>query len=79
MGEVKLKGCRIGAWNVRSMYEGKLAVVKQEMIALNITLLRISELGWTGLGEFQSEEYKIIYSGNESIKRRGVARICDRS
>ena len=45
----------IGAWNVRSMNQGKLEVVKQEMVSVNIDILAISELKWTGMGEFNSD------------------------
>ena len=47
-------------WNVRSMNEGKLEVVKQEMARVNIDILGISELKWTGMGEFNSDDYYII-------------------
>ena len=47
----------IGTWNVRSMYQGKLEVVKQEMARVNIDILEISELKWTGMGEFNSDEH----------------------
>ena len=45
----------IGTWNVRSMNQGKLEVVKQEMVSVNIDILAISELKWTGMGEFNSD------------------------
>ena len=47
----------IGTWNVRSMNQGKLDVVKQEMARMNIDLLGISELKWTGMGEFNSDDH----------------------
>ena len=47
---------RIGTWNVRSMNQGKLEVVKQEMARVNINILGISELRWTGMGEFNSDD-----------------------
>ena len=47
----------IGTWNVRSMNQGKLEVVKQEMARTNIDLLGISELKWTGMGEFNSDDH----------------------
>ena len=65
----------IGTWNVRSMNQGKLEVVKQEMARLNIDILGISELKWTGMGEFNSDDHYIYYSGQESIRRNGVAKI----
>ena len=51
----------IGTWNVRSMTKGKLEVVKQEMARVNIVILRISELKWTGMGEFNSDDHYIYY------------------
>ena len=63
----------IGTWNVRSMNQGKLEVVKQEMARVNINILGISELKWTGLGEFNSDDHYIYYCGQESIRRNGVA------
>ena len=62
----------IGTWNVRSMNQGKLEVVKQEMISLNIDILRISKLRWTGMGEFNSDDHYIYYCGQESLRRNGV-------
>ena len=49
----------IGTWNVRSMNQGKLRVVKQEMATVNINILGISELKWTGMGEFNSDDHYI--------------------
>ena len=49
----------IGTWNVRSMNQGKLEVVKQEMVRVNVDILGISELKWTGMGEFNSDDYYI--------------------
>ena len=51
----------IGTWNVRSMNQGKLEVVKQEMARVNIDILGISELKWTGMGEFNSDDHYIYY------------------
>ena len=51
----------IGMWNVRSMNQGKLEVVKQEMARLNVDILGISELKWTGVGEFNSDDHYIYY------------------
>ena len=62
-----------GAWNVRSMNQGKLEVVKQEMARVNVDILGISELKWTGMGEFKSYEHYIYYCGQESLRRNGVA------
>ena len=61
----------IGTWNVRSMNQGKLEVVKQEMARVNINILGISELKWTGMGEFNSDDHCIYYCGQESLKKKG--------
>ena len=63
----------IGTWNVRSMNQGKLEVVKQEMARVNINILGISELKWTGMGEFNSDDHYIYYCRQESLRRNGVA------
>ena len=63
----------IGTWNVRSMNQGKLEVVKQEMARVNVDILGISELKWTGMGEFNSNNHYIYYCGQESLRRNGVA------
>ena len=63
----------IGTWNVRSMNQGKLEVVKQEMARVNNDILGISELKWTGMGEFNSDDHYIYYCGQESHRRNGVA------
>ena len=55
------------------MNQGKLEVVKQEMARMNINILRISELKWTGMGEFNSDDHYIYYCGQESFRRNGVA------
>ena len=62
----------IRTWNVRSMNQGKLKVVKQEMARVNINILGISELKWTGMGEFNSDDSYIYYCGQESLRRNGV-------
>ena len=63
----------IGTWNVRSMKQGKVEVVKQEMTRVNIDILGISGLKWTGMGEFNSDDHCIYYCGQESLRRNGVA------
>ena len=63
----------IGTWNVRSMNQGKLEVVKQEMARVNVNILGISELKWTGMGDFNSDGHYIYYCGQESLRRNGVA------
>ena len=55
------------------MNQGKLEVVKQEMARMNIDILGISELKWTGMGEFNSDDHYIYYCGQESLRRNGVA------
>ena len=64
---------RTGTWNVRSMNQGKLGVVKQEMARVNIDTLGISKLKWTRMGEFNSDDHYIYYCGQESLRRNGVA------
>ena len=63
----------IGTWNVRSMNQGKLEVVKQEMARVNVDILGIRELKWTGMGEFNSDDHYVYYCGQESLRRNGVA------
>ena len=63
----------IRTWNVRSFNQGKLEVVKQEMAKVNINILGISKLRWTGMGEFNSDYHYIYYCGQESLRRNGVA------
>ena len=60
------------------MNQGKLEVVKQEMARMNIDILGISELRWTGIGEFNSDDHYIYYCGQESLRRNGVAIIVNR-
>ena len=55
------------------MNQGKLEVVKQEMARVNVNILGISELKWTGMGEFNSDDHYIYYCGQESLRRNGVA------
>ena len=73
----KVRCCKeqycIGTWNVRSVNQGKLEVVKQVMTRVNIDILGISELKWTGMGEFNSDDHCIYYCGQESLRRNGVA------
>ena len=63
----------IGTWNVRSMNQGKLEVVKQEMARVNVNILGIGELRWTGMGEFNPDDHYIYYCGQESLRRNGIA------
>ena len=62
----------IGTRNVRSMNQGKLEVIRQEMARVNIDILGIGELKWTGMGEFNSDDHYIYYCGQESLRRNGV-------
>ena len=59
----------IGTWNVRSMNQGKLEVVKQEMARVNVDILGIRELKWIGMGEFNSGDHYIYYCGQESLRK----------
>ena len=72
----KVRCCKeqycIGTWNVRSMNQGKLEVVKQEMARVNIDILGISELKWTGMGEFNLDDHYIYYCGQESLRSNKV-------
>ena len=61
------------------MNQGKLEVVKQEMARVNIDILGISELKWTGMGEFNSDDQCIYYGGQESLRGSGVALIVNKS
>ena len=71
----KVRCCKeqycIGTWNVRSMNQGKLEGIKQEMARVNVAILGISELKWTGMGEFNSDDHYIYYCGHESLRRNG--------
>ena len=69
---------RIGTWNVRSMNQGKLEVIKQEMARVNVDILGISNLKWTGMGEFNPDDCYIYYCGQESLRRNGVAIIVNK-
>ena len=60
------------------MNQGKLEVVKQEIARVNINILGISELKWSGMGEFNSDEHYIYYCGQESLRRNGVALIVNK-
>ena len=79
----KVQCCReqyyIGTWNVRSMNQGKLEVIKQEMARMNINILGPSELKWTGTGELNSDDHYIYYCGKELLRRYGVAIIVKKS
>ena len=74
----KIRCCKeqycIGTWNVRSMNQGKLEVIKQETTRVNVNILGISERKWTGMGEFSSDDHYIYYCG-----RNGVAIIVNKT
>ena len=73
----KVQWCKeqycIGIWNVRFMNQGKLEVVKQEVARVNVTILGISELQWTEMGAFNSDNHYIYHCGQESLRRNVVA------
>ena len=71
-GRSKVQYCT-GTWNVRSVNQGKLEVVKQGMTRVNIDILAIGELKWTGMGEFNSDDRYIYYCGKEYLRRNGLA------
>ena len=68
----------IGTWNVKSMNQGKLEKVKQEMARVNVDILDISELKWIGMHEFNSDDHYIYYCGQESLRRNGVTIIVNK-
>ena len=68
----------IGTWNVRFMNQGQLEVVKQEMARVNIDILGISQLKWTEMDEFNSDDHYTCYCGEESLRRNGVALIVNK-
>ena len=78
----KVRCCKeqysIGTWIVKSMNQGKLEVVKQNMARENIDILGISKIRWTGMGEFNSDDHYIYYCGQESLRRNGVAIIVNK-
>ena len=59
----------LGTWNVKSRNQGKFEVIKQEMAKVNVDILGIRELKWTGMGEFNSDDHYIYYCGQESLRR----------
>ena len=72
----KVRCCKeqycVGTWNVRSMNQGKLEVVKQKGARVNVDILGISELKWTGMGECNSNDHYMYYCGQESLRKNGV-------
>ena len=80
-GDSKVCCCKeqycIGTWNVRSMNQGKLDVVKKGVVRINIDILGISELKWMGMGKFNSDDH-FYYCGQKSLRRNGVALIVNK-
>ena len=78
----KVRCCKeqycLGTWDVRSMNQGQLEVVKQEMARVKVDIWGISKLTWTGMGEFNSDDHYIYYCGQESLRRIGVAIIVNK-
>ena len=68
----------LGTWNVRSMNQGKLEVVEKEMARVNVDILGISKLKWTGMGEFNSDDHYIYCCGQKSLRRNGVANMVNK-
>ena len=81
--ESKVQWCKekycIGTWNVRSMHQCNLDVVKQETARVNINLLGINELKYTGMSELNSDDHYTYHCGQESLRRNGVALIVNKS
>ena len=79
----KVRCCKeqycIRTWNIRSINQGKLGIFKWEMAREDIHILGISELKWTGISEFNSEDHYIYYCGQESLRRNGTALIVNKS
>ena len=74
---VKQQYC-IETSNARSMNQGKLEIIKQEMARVNVNILGISEIKWTGMGEFNSDDHYIYYGGQKSLRRNGVGIIINK-
>ena len=81
-GESKVWCCKeqycIWTWSVRSTGQGNLEVVKQEIARVNIDILGISELKWTGMGEINADDHYIYYCGQESFRRNRVALVVNK-
>ena len=80
--EMKVRCCKqlhtVGTWNVRTMNQGKLDVVKAEMTRMKVNILGISEIKWTGMDHFTSDEHQIFYYGHETQRRNSVAIIVNK-
>ena len=68
----------MGTWNVSFINQGKLEVAKQKMARVNVNILGISELKWTGMGEFNPDDHYLYYCGQESLRINGVAIIVNK-
>ena len=68
----------LGTWNVGSVNQGKLKMIKQEMAKVNINILEISELKWPGMGEYNSDDHYVYYCEQESLRRNVVALIVNK-
>ena len=79
---IKVQCCQeqycVGTWDIRSMNQGKLEVVKQEMARVSLNILGIRKLKWMGRGEFNSDDHYIYYCGQESLRRHGVGIIVNK-
>ena len=79
---IKVQCCKeeyfIATWNVRSMNQDKLEVVKQEMATVNIDILGINELKWTGMGEFNADDHYVYHCGQKPLRRNGVSLIVNK-
>ena len=67
---------RLGTWNVRSMNQGKLDILKREMERIDVNLLGVSEMKWTGMGHFKSDKQEVYCCGQDAQRRNGVAFVC---
>ena len=70
--------CCIGIWNVGPMNQGRLEMVRQARARVNMNMLGISELKWTRMGVFNSDDHYIYYCGQESLRRNGIALIVNK-
>ena len=67
---------RLRTWYVRSMNQGKLDIVKREMERIDVNMLGVSEMKWTGMGHYKSDNHEVYYCGQDAQRRNGVAFIC---
>ena len=63
----------IGTWNIRSLNQGKLEAVTQEMARVNVDILGNSKVKWTGMGELNSNDHYVYYCGQETLRKNGIA------